>query len=166
MTPLFCLTKNYHVRENSRELSEVQGRKMSRKKGDVSAAAVLRRFKRGLTAESSFINKKGEFAMLNSGSIAAGVVFNAMKKDSNIETMEAAVPECFCPMCKSNNIEISETFEDESGMTFFALKCSDCGTRFVLLEDLINSIRRKIENTKAAEKHYSEILEQFMEIDL
>ena len=103
--------------------------------------------------------------MLNSGSIAAEIVFNAMKKDSDIEKMEASVPDCFCPMCKSGKIEVSETFEDASGMTFFSLKCLDCGSRFVLLEDLINSIRRKIENAKNIENQANKELEKFMEVD-
>ena len=99
--------------------------------------------------------------MTNPETIAAQTVFNSMKKDSQIERTEANVPECCCPICQSRNIEVSETFEDESGMTFFSLICSDCSARFVLLEDLINSIRRNIENAKVAEEHYSEVLEQF-----
>ncbi len=51
-------------------------------------------------------------------------------------------------------------------MTFFVFKCSDCGSRFILLEDLIDSYRRNIENAKIAEKHYTKALEHFMEIDL
>ena len=97
--------------------------------------------------------------MDNSGSIAAEIVFNAMKKDSP-ERIEAKTPECFCPICQSKNIEVSETFEDVSGMTFFALKCSDCGSRFVLLEDLINSIRRNFENAKNVENLLIKQLEE------
>lgn len=102
--------------------------------------------------------------MNDSGSIAAEIVFNAIKKDSP-EKIEANIPECFCPMCKSAKIEISETFEDGSGMTFFLLKCMDCGSRFVLLEDLINSIRRKIENAKNVENQANKDLEKFLEVD-
>lgn len=93
------------------------------------------------------------------GSVAAEIVFNAIKKDSP-EKIEANIPECFCPMCKSAKIEISETFEDGSGMTFFLLKCMDCGSRFVLLEDLINSLRRKIENVKNIENNAKQQLEE------
>jgi len=99
--------------------------------------------------------------MNDSASQAAEVVFNAMKKESETERIEANVPECSCPICKSAKIEVSETFEDNSGMTFFSLKCSDCGSRFVLLEDLINSIRRKIENAKIVE---NQSRKQFEEI--
>lgn len=97
---------------------------------------------------------------------AAEVVFNSMKKDSKFNRLEALVPECFCPMCKSEKIEISETFEDASGRTFFALKCSDCSSCFVLLEDLINSIRRNIENVKIVESYLTKEMEEFLEVDL
>ena len=96
---------------------------------------------------------------------AAETVFKTMEKVSPVSFLDAKIPECFCPMCKSAKIEIAETFEDNFGTTFFSLKCADCSTRFVLLEDLINSIRRKIENAKITQTHYSEELEKFLEID-
>nr|DAT94642.1 MAG TPA: Transcription factor S-II (TFIIS) [Caudoviricetes sp.] len=97
---------------------------------------------------------------------AAEIVFDAMKQDSNIERIEANPPECFCPICKSANIEIVQTFEDASGRTFFELRCSDCDSRFVLLEDLINSIRRNIENAKITEEKLTSEMEKFLEVDL
>lgn len=104
--------------------------------------------------------------MNNPDKMAVDKVFNLIKSNSKFEKKEAKVPDCFCPICKSNKIEISETLEDDSGMTFFVFKCSDCGSRFILLEDLIDSYRRNIENAKIAEKHYTKALEHFMEIDL
>lgn len=98
--------------------------------------------------------------MYDSGSQAAEIVFNAMRKEEENEKIEASVPDCYCPKCRSADVNISETFEDGSGMTFFSLVCSDCGSRFVLLEDLINSLRRKEENAIIAANNARKQLEE------
>ena len=54
-----------------------------------------------------------------------------------------------CPMCQSDTLKIIETAEGDSERVFFQVKCAACGCEFVLLEDLVNSCRRGIENAKA-----------------
>lgn len=55
----------------------------------------------------------------------------------------------YCPMCKSDSIQITETAEGDSERVYLQMKCLDCGCEFVLVEDLINACRRGIENAKA-----------------
>ena len=52
-------------------------------------------------------------------------------------------------MCQSDTLKIIETAEGDSERVFFQVKCAACGCEFVLLEDLVNSCRRGIENAKA-----------------
>lgn len=60
-----------------------------------------------------------------------------------------------CPKCQSDTLEITEIAEGDSERVYFQMKCPACGCEFVILEDLIDSCRRGIENAKAEIK-YSE----------
>ena len=54
----------------------------------------------------------------------------------------------FCPLCKSDTIQIIETSEGDGERVYFQIKCLECGCEFVLFEDFIDSVRRGIENAK------------------
>lgn len=54
----------------------------------------------------------------------------------------------FCPLCKSDTIQIIETSEGDSERIYFQIKCLECGCEFVLFEDFVDSTRRGIENAK------------------
>lgn len=54
----------------------------------------------------------------------------------------------FCPLCKSDTIQIIETSEGDGERVYFQIKCLECGCEFVLFENFIDSARRGIENAK------------------
>ena len=64
------------------------------------------------------------------------------------EDLEPEPPQCVCPKCLSDSINFEQLTENYTGRAFYLLKCKDCGTEFILLEDKINSCRREIINCK------------------
>jgi len=60
--------------------------------------------------------------------------------------VDPGLPHCVCPKCLADSIEFKELCENYTGRAFYLLKCKECGTEFILLEDKIESCRRGILN--------------------
>ncbi len=69
----------------------------------------------------------------------------------------------YCPLCKSDTIQITETSEGDSERVFFQIKCLDCGCEFVLFEDLVSSIQRGIKNAESEIEYNKNKIKYFKE---
>ena len=67
----------------------------------------------------------------------------------------------YCPLCKSDTLEVTETAEGDSERVFFQMKCAACQCEFVLFEDDINSCRRGIENANREIEYNRHKIEYF-----
>ena len=73
------------------------------------------------------------------------------------------IKQIYCPLCKSDTIQITETSEGDSERVFFQIKCLDCGCEFVLFEDLVSSIQRGIKNAVSEIEYNQNKIKYFKE---
>lgn len=64
------------------------------------------------------------------------------------QELDPQVPDAVCPKCLNDEIEFKQLNENYTGRAFYLLKCKNCGTEFILLEDQIDCCRRGIINCK------------------
>lgn len=64
------------------------------------------------------------------------------------DELEPSPPQAVCPKCLSDRLDFRQLDENYTGRAFYLLKCKDCGTEFILLENKIDSCRRGIINCR------------------
>jgi len=77
------------------------------------------------------------------------------------QEIDPELPQAVCPKCLSDSLDFKQLSENYTGRAFYLLKCKDCGTEFILLEDKINSCRRGIINCKQRIEYENKKIEAY-----